>query len=640
MKTIVKKNKWIAPSLLVLLAGITLILSGAFRGSEDRLIYRSPETVSFSPDNRYLAVNDLTLNTLYLISVEKEKILEEFPLQGKVQDILWLDEGNLLLSEYETGKVLRLDIEKKKITKEYKIGPNPFHMDVHNDELWIGQYGLNRVKVVDLSNGRINYTIDLPSLPWDIQIVPGQNMVLVANQIPANPANGPQSTTGITLIDLDTKNKIRDILLPHGSSNLRHLEISANGKWAYGVHTRGKTAIPTSQLENGWVNTNMLSIIDLENREWYTTVILDQMKKGAANPWDVVYNEGDGSLLVSLEGVNELATVSICGLHGYLEGGKMPPNLMKNMAEAYTQYNVWEEIKNHPCKRTMLMDQISALYAARLIEREKIPLQAPRGMDLSGDGELLAIAGYYSGAICLQDMKNGEVRLISLGEQSEPDQVREGEIWFHDATTSLESWLGCATCHPHGRNDGLNWDLLNDGIGNPKNTKSLVLSEQTPPVMWSGVRARAKIAVVAGFHFINFYEATEEKIEAVKAYIASLSPEKSPYAKLQETDETYRKSIERGKTLFTDRGCMECHTPPLYTDKNTYEFKVADERGINKFDVPTMTELWRTGPFWHDGRKQTLEAVMKDPDLSPCGGAAGDLNKQDLEDLSNFLLSL
>lgn len=635
-----KGYKWLAAGLLSLSVILVVFLYSGFKPEGRRSVYRSPETVSFSPGGNYLAVNDNTLNTLYLVSLKQRKIVEEFSLDGKAPDMVWLDEENLMISEYETGRVLQINIETGKTVREYEIGPNPFQLAINRDELWIGQYGLNQVKVMDLSNGAINHTIDLTSMPWDVRIVPGKNLVLVVNQLPGYAANEEKSATTITVIDLITKEKIREIPLPHGSSNMRCLEVTSDEKWAYTVHTRGKTAIPTSQLENGWVNTNMLSIIDLDEQEWYTSVILDKLKEGAANPWGLVCNEKDGSLLISLEGVNELARIAIRDLHGYLDGGEMPQNLMKNMAKANTAYNVWEDIKNDPSKRTILKDQISALYAAGLMHRESLPLKAPRGIDLSPDGKLLAVAGYYSGAIVLKNLENESIETLSLGNQSEPNQVRRGEIWFHDATTSMESWLTCATCHPEGRNDGLNWDLLNDGIGNPKNTKSLVLSPQTPPVMWSGVRSRAEIAVRAGFHFINFFEASDERMSDVRAYLASLEPEKSPYLGLSEIDGNFAESVERGKSLFNSQGCIDCHKPPLYTNKETYEFEVADERGINRFDVPTLKELWRRGPYWHDGRKSTLEDLLTDPSLNPCGSSADKMNSQEIKDLSNFLLTL
>jgi hypothetical protein len=59
------------------------------------------------------------------------------------------------------------------------------------------------------------------------------------------------------------------------------------------------------------------------------------------------------------------------------------------------------------------------------------------------------------------------------------DLARRGEFYFHDATVCLEGWQSCSSCHPGGgRSDALDWDLVNDGIGNPKNTKSLFLARQ------------------------------------------------------------------------------------------------------------------------------------------------------------------
>jgi hypothetical protein len=59
------------------------------------------------------------------------------------------------------------------------------------------------------------------------------------------------------------------------------------------------------------------------------------------------------------------------------------------------------------------------------------------------------------------------------------------------------------SCHPDGRSDRLNWDLLNDGVGNPKNTNSMLLAHQTPPAMSEGVRLTAEAAVRSGYATIR-----------------------------------------------------------------------------------------------------------------------------------------
>ena len=45
---------------------------------------------------------------------------------------------------------------------------------------------------------------------------------------------------------------------------IRQTAVSPDGKWAYAVHTVGRTTLPATQLDRGWVNTNALSIIDLK----------------------------------------------------------------------------------------------------------------------------------------------------------------------------------------------------------------------------------------------------------------------------------------------------------------------------------------------------------------------------------------
>ena len=119
--------------------------------------------------------------------------------------------------------------------------------------------------------------------------------------------------------------------------------------------------------------------------------------------------------------------------------------------------------------------------------------------------------------------------------------------------------MSCASCHPNNaRVDGLNWDLLNDGIGNPKNNKSLLMAHETPPMMWLGVREDMKQAVEKGFMF-QMRQPEEQEIEAVVAYLQSLQPEPSPYL---TADGKLTAAAERGKAVFESKAtqCCDCHS--------------------------------------------------------------------------------
>ena len=92
----------------------------------------------------------------------------------------------------------------------------------------------------------------------------------------------------------------------------------------------------------------------------------------------------------------------------------------------------------------------------------------------------------------------------------------------------------------------MNWDLLNDGTGNPKNAKSLLWAHQTPPAMSLGVRATAEAAVRAGIKHILFTEKPEEVPIAMDAYLKSLEPVPSPHL----VNGNLSAAAKRGRQIF------------------------------------------------------------------------------------------
>jgi cytochrome c peroxidase len=216
--------------------------------------------------------------------------------------------------------------------------------------------------------------------------------------------------------------------------------------------------------------------------------------------------------------------------------------------------------------------------------------------------------------------------------------VRKGEMYFHDASLCFQQWQSCTTCHPDVRTDAVNWDLLNDGIGNPKNTKSLLLAHATPPSMITGIRADAETGVRAGIRHIQFMSPNEEKASAIDAFLKSVKPIPSPYLIEGELSA----AAQRGKTLFTgDAGCSHCHSGTYFTNMRQYDVGTGadNETGV-KFDTPTLIETWRTAPYLYDGRAATLKDIFKTFNPADFHGVTSKLTEQELDDLVEYVLSL
>src|ERR1051325_6974542 len=146
-----------------------------------------------------------------------------------------------------------------------------------------------------------------------------------------------------------------------------------------------------------------------------------------------------------------------------------------------------------------------------------------------------------------------------------PPPARRGEFYFNDASICFQGWQSCASCHSSdARVDGLNWDNLNDGMGNPKNAKSLLFAHQTPPSMWLGVRSNATVAVRAGIRNSLFTVQPAEVADAIDAYLKSLKPIPSP----RLVPGRLSPGAERGRKLFSSEavGCADCHKGALFKD--------------------------------------------------------------------------
>jgi cytochrome c peroxidase len=345
------------------------------------------------------------------------------------------------------------------------------------------------------------------------------------------------------------------------------------------------------------MNCNALSIIDLRRLELVGNVLLDESNRGAANPWGLAWAPDGRTVFVSHAGTHEISLVEVPARNG---------------------------------------------RPFRVRQRVTLPGQGPRAVVATAS--TLYVANYFSDSLCAIDLSSEKLSLttMNLASAPRPSQARLGEAWFNDARLCRNGWQSCASCHTSDAHmDGIRWDLLNDGMGNPKNTKSLLFSPLTPPAMSRGVRADAEAAVRAGLRHILFSEQPDEVPRAILAYLQSLQPLPSPHLVEGGPSEAAR----RGAALFTDErvGCSRCHQPPFLTDLKLHDVGTHgwyDEAGADRFDTPALVELWRTSPYLHDGSAATVRDVFTTRNSDARHGRTAHLTESQLDDLAAYLLSL
>ena len=324
-------------------------------------------------------------------------------------------------------------------------------------------------------------------------------------------------------------------------------------------------------------------------------------------------------------------------------GGGSGPNLLYRSKSGYAKpySDIWFAIKADPAKRTLLVNDLGALWSAGLLTKIKMPGQGPRGLSITPDGGNVAVGAYYAGQVYMIDTAaNAVTKTISLGTQPAEDAVRRGDRTYHDASTTLQKWLSCATCHPEARADGLDWDMPNDGIGNTKNTKSHLYAFETPPSMWRGIRADAATGIIAGFKYIKFKNPTQQELDDVSAYIKSLTEEVSPY---RNTGGSMTADAIAGKAIFESSAtqCATCHTGNYLTDLTVHDVGTKDQWDIDgNYVTPPLAELWRSAPYLHDGSAATMRDVLTTKNAGDRHGHTSQLTSTQIDQLTAYLLQV
>ena len=595
----------------------SIVLATAFGIPATAENYLGPDAITASRDGKTLYIALTDARQLALFDVAGGKVAQTIALPAEPTALALSSDGARLYVTCGAVKstVAVIDTATSKIVDSIPAGHTAHGVAVTPDgsRLYVCNRFNNDVSVIETAGHKQVARVAVTREPYAAAITPDGKSVFVVNHLPLDQSDSYDVAANISVIDT-ASNQATSIRLPNGSSSVRGIAVSPDGRYVYVVHVLSHYALPATQLERGWVNTNAMSIIDAPARRLLNTILLDDVDLGAALPWGVT-TSGDGkSIFVTHASTHELSRIDASAL-----------------MEKLTKLN--------PAAAAEVPNDLSLL--ATLRQRVHLLGNGPRGVVVVGDRAY--VPEYFSDTLSVVDLKsqaNAPVTQIALGPKPLLTQERRGEMLFFDATICFQHWQSCASCHPDARVDGLNWDLPNDGLGNPKNTRNMLHVFEGGPAMSLGVRESAAAAVRAGITHILFAVRPEEDALAMDAYLKALQPVPSPYlvgGKLSP-------AAEHGKELFFSPAlnCAECHPAPYYCDKKSHSVGSLGkyDKPNDQFNTPRLTETWRTAPYMHDGHYLTIPELLSKGQHGLRGDKKPKLSAKDIEDLAEFVNTL
>ncbi|MCX6254638.1 MAG: hypothetical protein NTV31_09205, partial [Bacteroidia bacterium] len=357
-------------------------------------------------------------------------------------------------------------------------------------------------------------------------------------------------------------------------------------------------------------------------------LLLDEPNAYYSDPFDIVITPDGKKAFVSNSGVNCISVVDIDSIRTLIT--LSTPEMLKSYSNNLG---------------------ISCRYVLR-----RIPTGAnPKGLALSPDGKRLYVAEQLEDRITVINTESLEaIAAIDLGGPRRITVNRQGRRLFNNSGHTFQNQFDCYTCHPDMHEDGLVYNMASKDMGrNLTNTQSLRDIRETPPFKWNG--KNQTVYKQDGMRFSTVLTRTEQfsykDLDAITAYILTgihypPNLQYNPNGILTESQLRGKAVFERtndnfGNEIPLNNRCIICHTPPYYTNlKMTYVKTLAASDDSILFDTPHLNNIYASPPYLHDGRAATLEEIWTKYGKEDKHGLVGDMTKNQLNDLVDYLKSL
>lgn len=601
----------------VLLLRLAFPVARADEPRPDAPVYRSPADVAVSPDGRFALTANQTSGTVSLIDLKQKSVVREAPVGARPTGVAFDPSGQhaAVTCRYQ-DQVAILAVPELRIEKTIRTPNQPY------DVVWLDGHRLavsctgkdDVLAILDATSGQVDRTIAVPQNPRALELLPDSRTLAVA-------CDCYDITRLIALVSLETFQVVDQVPI-RPASNLDGL-CAINSRVLIATHLVPKPFVPLTQVRQGWVNNNALSVILLDDRPTAITFYLDDAHRYYANPAGVAVS-GDGQhLFVACAGVDEVLVFDA-------------PRLIR----------LAQKLSREAPQAGM---RLQALQPLRLAV---VPVGTnPRSLARAGDHIVVAnrLADSLQVVATRQPAITAEIRLT---DSDIITQLRRGQILFNSALICFQRQFSCASCHPEGHTTGLSWDLEDDGLGIIKNIKSFRGISGTAPFRWQGEAAEVGANECGPTITLAMRGSPlpEADLRALEAFVLSIEPPPNPY---RSPDGQLTEQALRGKALFEGKAkCITCHNGPRFTNGKrrdvgtgvgrTEPLTLPDGRTIypSQFDVPRLVGVWDSPPYLHDGRAATIRDVLTTFNPDDKHGKCADLTPSELEDLIAYVLSL
>lgn len=602
-----------------------------------KIRYLDPVALAMSPGGKRLYVVCEGLDRVLVVNTHNRQVVGMVRVGRRPEGIALSPDGKTLYVTNEwSNSVSVIDAGTLHVVRTLKAGWDP--VGVTTDRAGKFLYTANTlgddISVINLSTGQEIKRLAAGHFPEYVDLSANGKWIYVSNLLAklAPPDDPPECE--VTVVSTAKQIVTGRIMVP-GVIQLRHIAQAPaqDGGYLLIPFAQPHNLVPLVRLQQGWYMSNGMAVIRpshaSEQKTRISELLLDNIDQAFANGFGAAATPDGKWALITESGANTVSVISIAKLNQVM--GKIPAS--------------------DPEALSHRLDT-----AQKLVVRRLPTGRDPTAVVVSPDGQFAYIANRTDDTVTVVNLK--ELKVASTVDLGGPRQItmeRRGQQLFFDARFAYQGQLSCSSCHPHeGFEDGLVWSLEMPTLGRdvPEN-RTLLAIRGTSPFDWNGInpniqtqdgpRTAALIFRSQGF--------SNAEVRELVTYIRSLklppNPHLAPDGKLTHSQELgkqifFRTKTDTGKIIPLDERCYYCHSPLSH-----YTSRVREDVGtstkydtIQSWDVPQLQGVWMRAPYLHNGEAMTLEEIWTKFNPDDQHGYTSDMNKNQLNELIQFLKTL
>ena len=538
------------------------------------------------------------------------------------------DGSRLYVANSWSDSITEIDSTALAVLRTLPAGfePNSVVTDLAGRFLYVANRISNDISIVDLGTGAEFKRLAAGRGASYLARSPDGAAIYCTHIYPYPGEHRAPPESDIAVIDTARQTVKERYRLPN-AAGVFHVALSADGRLGMAAQLRPKNLIPLAHVEHGWVFGNSISVFGPDVAGEVVQLPLDELDRYFTPPFAVVLAPDKSAAYISTTGSDSVTVIDIAR--------------MLELVRAAT-----------PAQRRTLANDLSA-SANYVVAR--IPVgSAPKGLALSPDGKRLYVANRTDDSISVIDTAARKVTAtLSLEGPAALTPERRGERLFFSARFAFQNHFGCANCHLESTFDGLQWDLEPDGFGKDiVDNRLLEDVADTAPFKWNG--GNPNLETECGPRTEKFFYRSEsydgwELLDLV-SYIKSMPLRPNRFrpanGELTEAQERGKAIFERtrkknGAPIPQANQCAVCHSGRHYTNLKMFDVgsgKATDRSPL--IDTPQLNNVALTAPYLHDGSARTLEEIWTVFNPNDTHGVTNDLQKDELNDLIEYLKTL